>query len=83
MKLRLKELQNKRDFTNVKLSQLADVGTQQITYYHSGFRKPPLETLERLANALNCDMLELLEPGDGYAHFYDPNTGEWLGIRKK
>lgn len=83
MKLRLTELQQKKNFSNVKLAELAGIGPQQITYYKSEFRKPPLETLERLAAALDCEPLELLEPGPYYAHFYDPQTGEWLGIRKK
>ncbi|MEA1848958.1 helix-turn-helix transcriptional regulator [Chryseobacterium sp. MHB01] len=83
MKLRLIEIQTKKDFKNVKLAELTGLSPQQINYYRSGFRKPPLETLERLAIALECDPLEMLEPGPDYAHFYDPQTGEWLGIRKK
>ena len=38
---------------------------------------------EEIAKILNCPVQELLPAPEGYAHFYDDKTGEWLGIRKK
>ena len=83
MDLRIKEIQQKKGVTNVELSKLTGIGTQQISYYHTGDRKPPLKTLEVIAQALEVEPAELIETGSGYAHFYDDKTGEWLGIRKK
>lgn len=39
--------------------------------------------LKEIADALGTEPAELIETGEGYAHFYDDKTGEWLGIRKK
>ena len=36
-----------------------------------------------LGYVLNCSVQELLPAPQGYSHFYDDKTGEWLGIRKK
>ncbi len=83
MDLRIKEIQQKKGITNVELSKLTGIGAQQISYYHTGDRKPPLKTLEVIANALNVDPIELIETGLDFAHFYDDKTGEWLGVRKK
>lgn len=82
MDLRLKEIQKKKSITNVELSKRSGVGVQQISYYHSGDRMPPLKTLENLASALDCEMVELLPVGLGYYHSYN-SDGEWEGIRKK
>ena len=39
--------------------------------------------IKEIAKILNCPVQELLPAPEGYAHFYDDKTGEWLGIRKK
>ncbi|MDV7696278.1 helix-turn-helix transcriptional regulator [Chryseobacterium soli] len=39
--------------------------------------------LKEIADALETEPAELIETGEGYSHFYDDKTGEWLGIRKK
>lgn len=82
MDLRLKEIQKKKNITNIELSKKAGVGIQQISYYHSGDRTPPLKTLETIASALNCEMVELLPLGPEFYHSYN-SDGVWEGIRKK
>ena len=82
MDLRIKEIQKKKSVTNVELSKKAGIGIQQISYYHSGKRMPPLTTLEDIAGALNCEMAELLPVGPGYYHSYN-SDGVWEGIVKK
>ena len=82
MDLRLKEIQKKKGITNVELSRRSGVGVQQISYYHSGDRTPPLKTLQKLADALECEVAELIPLGLEYYHSYN-SDGDWLGIRKK
>lgn len=82
MDLRLKEIQKKKSITNVELSKRSGVGVQQISYYHSGDRTPPLKTLQKLADALECEVAELIPLGLEYYHSYNSN-GDWEGIRKK
>lgn len=56
-----------------------------ITYnaLYARLKSPTLSTLVEVAEAIDCNVHELLEAGEGYSHFYDDVTGEWLGIRKK
>lgn len=82
MKLKLKDIQKRKGIKNVQLAEMIGVGRQQITNYHSGEKTPPLSTLEKIAQALNCEMAELLPLGEKFMHFYDEN-GEWQGIIKK
>ena len=56
-----------------------------ITYQalNSNLRTPKVAKLLDISKVLNCEIAELMECGPGYAHFYDTDTKEWLGIRKK
>ena len=83
MKLKLKDIQKRRKVKNIELAKMIGVSNQQITNYHSGEKTPPLSTLEKIAQALGCEMAELLPLGDDFMHLYDDKTGEWLGIIKK
>jgi transcriptional regulator with XRE-family HTH domain len=83
MELRIKEIQKKKGITNVELSRLTGIGVQQIAYYHSGFRKPPLSSLDKIASALNCEPVELIVlSSENFYHKYDEN-GNWTGVEKK
>lgn len=83
MKLRIAELQKKNKFSNEELGNKINVSDQQVSNYKTSARMPPLKTLEKIADAFNCEFIELFEAPIGYIHDYDPDTGEWLGIRKK
>ena len=78
--MRIKEL------TKSKGVRMQDLAKQLgITYQSLNKRLVALkfETLKEISEKLDCDVHELIEPGKDYAHFYDQQTGEWLGIRKK
>ena len=78
--LKIKEVAKSKGFTLDELSK------QMGITYTSFFRRidnPKLSTLEEIARILNCSIQKLLSAPDGFAHFYDDKTGEWLGIRKK
>lgn len=82
MQLKLKDIQRRREINNKQLAEMIGVSNQQITNYHSGIKTPPLSTLEKIAQALNCEMAELLPLGDDFMHIYN-DKGEWQGIMKK
>lgn len=78
--LRIKEVAKSKGLT------LDDVAKRiGITYqsFNKRLNTAKLDTLKEVAEILECDIHELLEPGSQYAHFYDPKTEEWLGIRKR
>lgn len=81
MKERIKEIAKNKGYT------LDDVAKKMGIIYNALYQRlsvsPKLSTLEEIATILNCPVQELLEAPEGYAHFYDDKTGEWLGIRKK
>lgn len=82
MKIKLKEIQKRRNIKNVELAKMIGVSNQQITNYHSGEKTPPLSTLEKIAKALSCEIAELLPLGERFMHIYN-EKGEWQGIIKK
>ena len=78
--LRIKEVARKKG------KKLDDVSKGLGICYSSLYRRvdnPKFSTLQEIANFLNCPIQELIEAPEGYAHFYDDKSGEWLGIRKK
>lgn len=63
--------------------QLADKMGWSPQRLYSRLKSPSLETLELIAAAIPCEVHELIEPSANFAHFYDHETGEYLGIRRK
>lgn len=60
----------------------AKMGVTRQSLY-SNMQSLKFAKLVEIAKIIGCEPAELVECGDGYAHFYDPETKEWLGIRKK
>ena len=44
---------------------------------------PNGKSLEDFARILNCEVHELIETSEGYAHFYDDKTGKMVRNQKK
>lgn len=80
MELRIKELIKKSNKEQKEMAK--ELGISYNAFYNR-LDRPNLKSLEDFARVLNCTAHELLEAPEGYAHFYDDRTGEWLGIRKK
>lgn len=81
MKLRIKEIAKKKGKT---LNEIADdMGIIYNALYQRLSASPKMSTLEEIADILDCDPIELIEPKDTHQHFYDNKTGEWLGVRRK
>lgn len=66
-----------------EIAKYLEVTPTQVSYYNKGTNQIPLDKLQKAADFLNCDLLELIEPSSpNFAHFYNSN-GEWWGIRKE
>lgn len=59
------------------------LGTSRQSLHNKMKGNITIKTLEELSEAIGVNLHELLETQTGYQHFYDNETGEWLGIRKK
>ena len=78
--LRIKEVAKLKGLT------LQDLAKQIGIDYTSLYRRlnnSKFDTLKKIAEILNCEVIELINVGDDYLHVYDLNTGIWLGIIKK
>ena len=68
---------------NIKLTELSEeMGLKYPSFYRM-INKPTLNFLEQLEKHTGINIIEFQEAPDGFAHFYDDKTGEWLVIRKK
>jgi len=81
MSLKIKEVLKFYNISQKEVAEKTGISVQSLSYYNSGEKKPPLEKIKQIADAVGCNYLELLEPGDAYGHFYVDK--EWHGIRKK
>ncbi len=54
------ELRNEKGISQEVLSGLADIGRTHLSAIERGERKPTLETLYRIANALNMKMSDII-----------------------
>lgn len=64
----LKKIRLRKGLTQAELASKVGVLNTTICNYESGFREPDLETLKKLAAALECTVDELLEDDDANDH---------------
>ena len=60
MKTRIKEIRNKKNISQVQLAELLGITQPSLAAIESGKRVPKLETLMRIAAALDTSVLSLL-----------------------
>ncbi len=80
MNLRIKEVAKKKGFSLQELSKNLGITYQALNARMVG--NPSIKVLKEISDVLTCDLHELIETSEGYSHFYDDKTGEWLGIRR-
>lgn len=64
MILKLKKFRTEKGLTQEALAQSCEISRQRVTNYEIGIREPNLETLKKLASALDVTVDELLEEAD-------------------
>lgn len=57
---KIKKARQAKKLTQLQLSQIVEVRRESITQYENDFAKPKTETLEKIANACDVDMLYFL-----------------------
>ncbi len=62
---RLRQLRRERDWSQGQLANKAGIDIQRISKYERGISSPPLETLARIAEALNVSLDYLLTGKSG------------------
>lgn len=72
---KIKLARKRARLTQKELGEKLNITYQQIGQYEKGIRKPKLETLDNIANALNIDVWELydgyqLKPTQNDEHFW-------------
>ncbi len=63
MENRIRELRKRRGLTLKELAGLVDTSSQQISLLEKGKRRLTVEWMQRIAHALDCHPLELLDRG--------------------
>lgn len=76
---RIKEVLNRYHISQKDLADRLGISPQAV---NSRLKNPKLNSLKEFADAIGCDIHELIQCSDDFAHFYDDKQ-EWLGIRKK
>lgn len=61
MNIYLQKIRWKKDYSIGKLAKLSGVSTAQISRIENGLTIPTIETLCRLAKALDCDVTDLFD----------------------
>jgi len=64
-----------------KLSEKTNIDQNSISRYNTGRVLIPLDKLKIIADALECEIVELLPVGEKFGHW--ELDGDWLGIIKK
>lgn len=84
MELRIKEILKDQGITNISLADQVGITRPNMSNIVNGKTKPSLDTLERIADALNVHISELFEkdmPNDNTIKC--PNCGTELEVKKK
>lgn len=58
---KIKKIRLKKGITQKQLAELLNTSQQNLAQYESGKRKPKIETLRKIAHALNVPVTELVE----------------------
>lgn len=64
MELRLKEILSQRGITLKDFAQMSGISQSNLSNYLNGNISPTLDTLKRIANSLNIEVVELFKEKD-------------------
>lgn len=78
--LRVKEIAKKKGIAMKDVA--SNMGLTYRAMHARIMTNSSLESLEKFAKALDCNVHELIPADKDFAHFYDEN-GKYLGLRRK
>lgn len=79
MKIRIKEVLRNYNTSQTELASKLGITVQAV---NSRLKNPTVSSLSEFAEAIGCEVHELIETSENFAHFHN-EKGEWWGIRKK
>ena len=56
----IKEYRQKKNWTQKQLADAIGVSYQQISQYERGERNPKIETLQKIVDALDCNLMDII-----------------------
>lgn len=59
--IKIREIRKRKGFTQKQLGEKCNIAESTIRRYESGSLNPKIETLQKIAGALGCDILDLME----------------------
>lgn len=74
IQLRIKELCKERGVTLVALAEKIGISRTSLTLISNAQQKPSLETIEKIAKALECDVIDLFDQ--------KPDSGSFIAMVK-
>ena len=81
-RLRIKELLQEADMTQVELAQAIGIARPNLSNIVTGKTNPSLGTLESIADALGVDVADLFRPQEDFIAIIQEN-GKTLTFKKK
>ena len=82
MELRLKDIINERGITLKDFSLMSGISQSNLSNYLNGNISPTLETLKRIANALDIEIVDLFKEKDEL-ELYVKRNGKFYPLTKK
>ncbi|WP_353120995.1 helix-turn-helix domain-containing protein [Dysgonomonas capnocytophagoides] len=84
MELRIKDLLKEKGMTNIAIAEKVGITRPNMSNIVNGKTKPSLDTLEKIADALNVHISELFEKHTQNDNIIRcPNCGTELELKKK
>jgi len=77
MKLRIKEVVKAKGLNVSSLAKRMDITRQSLSTHVNG--NPSMTIIQKIADALDCSVFELIEADKDFVHFYDQD-GNYNGI---
>lgn len=76
---KIKKYRKAAGLTQKELGEKLSISQQQIAQYENGTRKPKIETLSRISNSLNIDLITLTE---NVSDWYDDSWSKLMTLKK-
>lgn len=61
--MKIKEIRLEKGYTQKQLADMVKVSRQQINSWENGTRNPKLPAIKKLAEALECEISDLIKEG--------------------
>ena len=65
---KIKEIRKQKGLTQKQLGDLCGMADSAIRRYENGNANPKIETLQKIADALGCDLVDLMDPDEYKLH---------------